>query len=343
MINNHKLIILKIYIINNTFRGDKLMNKRKTIYRGFNKRRKTNVIKIILITASLCLIGGYGYIKVKDSNIIGSLSEKTSFLKLDNFFLKKDKFLNYEDYGLQKEKINEEAEVEKKAEKVEKEAGNKVINEKSSEVVKVAKIEGWNIYTIQVASIKDDKDMDKIEAQLVENKVPFSVVEMDGAKKVQTYAFFDKDVTRTHMEETKTVFPDAFISEMKIPVLSLEYTSKYSYVENISKELNKLIKNFEEESKFWSKNEENRDLKAYNIILTNRKQIISDIQKEADKIDYSKMNAFKDNLIKYTKDVNEKIDMSSKAANEQNYNNSESLYLSSMQGYFLFINSIREA
>ena len=65
------------------------MNKRKTIYRGFNKRRKTNTIKIISITASLCLIGGYGYIKVKDSNIIGSLSEKVSSLKLDNFFSEK--------------------------------------------------------------------------------------------------------------------------------------------------------------------------------------------------------------------------------------------------------------
>jgi len=316
------------------------MNKRKTIYRGFNKRRKTNTIKIISITASLCLIGGYGYIKVKDSNIIGSLSEKTLSLKLDNFFSKKDEFLSYKDYGLQEEKINEGAEVEKKGEK---EVGDKVINEESSEVVKVAKTDGWNIYTIQVASVEDDKDMDKIEAQLVENKIPFSVVEIDGAKKVQTYVFFDKDVTRTHIEEIKTVFPDAFISQMEAPVLSLEYTSKYSYIGNISDELNNLIKNFEKESKFWSTNKENIDLKEYNTLLTNRKQIISDIQKEADKIDYSKMNVFKDNLIKYTKDVNEKIDMSSKAANEQNYNTSESLYLSSMQGYFSFINSIREA
>lgn len=315
------------------------MNKRKTIYRGFNKRRKINTIKIISITASLCLIGGYGYIKAKDSNIIGNLSEKTSFLKLDNFFSKKDGFLSYKDYGLQGDEINKDAEVEK----AEKEVGDKVINKESSEVVKVAKIDGWNIYTIQVASVEGDKDMDKIEAQLVENKIPFSVVEIDGAKKVQTYAFFDKDMTRTHIEEIKTVFPDAFISQMEAPVLSLEYTSKYSYIENISDELNNLIKNFEEESKFWSTNKENIDLKEYNTLLTNRKQIISDIQKEADKIDYSKMNVFKDNLIKYTKDVNEKIDMSSKAANEQNYDTSESLYLSSMQGYFLFINSIREA
>lgn len=319
------------------------MNKRKTIYRGFNKRRKTNTIKIISIAASLCLISGYGYIRVKDSNIIGSLPEKISFLKLDNFFSKKDEFLSYEDYGLQKDKTNQDAEVEKKSKTSEKKVGGKVINEENHEVVKIAKTDGWNIYTIQVASVKDDKDMDKIEAQLVENKIPFSVVEIDGAKKIQTYAFFDKDVTRTYIEQIKIVFPDAFISQMEAPVLSLEYTSKYSNIANISDELNNLIKNFEEESKFWSTNKENIDLKEYNTLLTNRKQIISDIQKEAEKIDYSKMNVFKDNLIKYTKDVNEKIDMSLKTANEKNYNTSESLYLSSMQGYFSFINSIRES
>ncbi|HSQ89220.1 hypothetical protein [Romboutsia sp.] len=315
------------------------MNKRKTIYRGFNKRRKTKMIKVLLITVSLCLIGGYGYIKVKDSDIIQNLSKKISFLKLDNFFSREGEFLSYDDYKLKNNETDEDVEVQKDPEdKINNEENNKV-----SEEVKVAVIDSWNIYTIQVASVKDGKDIDKIEAQLVENKIPFSVVEMDGAKKVQTYAFFDKDITRTHMEKIKTVFPDAFISEMKIPVLSLEYTSKYSYVENISKELNKLIKNFKEESEFWSTKEEKRDLKAYNTILTNRKQIISGIQKEADKIDYSKMNVFKDNLIKYTKDVNDKIDMSSKAAKEQNYNISKSLYLSSMQGYFSFINSIKEA
>lgn len=315
------------------------MNKRKTIYKGFNKRRKRKSIKVLLITVSLCLIAGYGYIKVKDSDIVGSLSKKISFLKLDNFFSKEGEFLSYDDYKLQTDETDESVEVEKKTE-------DKITNKENNEVseeVKVAVIDAWNIYTIQVASVKNEKDMDKMETQLVENQIPFSVVERDGAKKVQTYAFFDKDVTRNYMEKIKTIFPDAFISEMKIPVLALEYTSKYSYIENISKELNKLIKNYEEESKYWSTNKENIDLKAYNIILTNRKQIISNIQKEADKIDYSKMNVFKDNLIKYTKDVNDKIDMSSKAANEQNYNISESLYLSSMQGYFSFINSIKEA
>ena len=65
------------------------------------------------------------------------------------------------------------------------------------------------------------------------------------------------------------------------------------------------------------------------------------ISKEAEKIDYSEMRLFKDNLIEYVKNVNEKIDTASKAANEEKYSVSKSLLLSSMQEYSMFINSIK--
>ncbi len=36
------------------------MNKRRSIYKGFNKRRKNRVIKIYIVGSSICLICGYG-------------------------------------------------------------------------------------------------------------------------------------------------------------------------------------------------------------------------------------------------------------------------------------------
>ncbi|MPM76291.1 hypothetical protein SDC9_123289 [bioreactor metagenome] len=65
------------------------MNKRKTIYRGFNKRRKTRHIQVLVITASICLISGYGIYKVKDSKILENVSKKVSFIKLENPFKKR--------------------------------------------------------------------------------------------------------------------------------------------------------------------------------------------------------------------------------------------------------------
>lgn len=315
------------------------MNKRKTIYKGFNKRRKTRPIQALVITASICLISGYGIYKIKDSNILENVSKKVSFIKLENPFKKDSDFLGYEDYKI-KPQTNDKEVVENVENK--KQEKKEVKEKEVSEDVKLARVEPWSIYTVQVASVSNDKDLNKVETQLVEKKIPFSVVEIDGAKKVQTHGYFDQESTRSHIDEVKSIFPDAFLSELKIPVLAIEYTSKYSYVESITKQLNSLIKNFEQESAFWQSSKENVDIKKYNEILAERKEIVSNIEKEGKKIDYSEMYVFKDNLLSYTKNLNEKMEMALKSANDKNYNVSESMYLSSMQEYFAFINSIKK-
>ena len=53
------------------------------------------------------------------------------------------------------------------------------------------------------------------------------------------------------------------------------------------------------------------------------------------------MNIFKENLIKYAKNVKDNINQSSKNANEDNSYLSKSLLLSSIQEYYTFINSIK--
>lgn len=131
-------------------------------------------------------------------------------------------------------------------------------------------------------------------------------MEKDGVK-IQTYSSFDENDVRKQISSVRKVFPDAFLSHLDAPMLSLEYTSNYAYIESISKELNKLITNFKEESSFWSNAENNVDMEKYNTILTNRKAISQNISKEAEKIDYSEMRLFKDNLIEYVKNVNEKL------------------------------------
>ena len=67
------------------------MNKRRSIYKGFNKRRKNRVIKIYIVGASICLICGYGYIQFKNSNMFNSIKEKVASieLKVPFFDLKK--------------------------------------------------------------------------------------------------------------------------------------------------------------------------------------------------------------------------------------------------------------
>ena len=314
------------------------MNKRKTIYKSFNKRRKMKSLKFISAVICICLLGGITVTKLKDVNILNKISQKInkSISSINLLNNNKIEQISYDDISKELDKVQVEKEKDKEVLKEENQA-------KTDEDIKVAVIDGLDIYTIQVASVENENDIPKIETSLNENKIPFSTVEIDGLKKIQTYASFEQDSVRNYIEEVRKVFPDAFVSQIKIPVLSLEYTQKYSYVEGISNKLNELIKNFEEESKFWESNKENIDIQLYTNILNSRANILSDIKNEANKIDYSNMKVFKDNLIKYTDETNNKINISLKAINEKDYNISKSLYLSSIQGYFLFINSIKEA
>ena len=82
-------------------------------------------------------------------------------------------------------------------------------------------------------------------------------------------------------------------------------------------------------------------MEEYNTILTNRKTMVKNIEKEVSKIDYKGAEVFKSNLTTYLNNVDQNIDEASKSANEQNYNISEGIFLNSLQGYLTFINSIQ--
>lgn len=304
------------------------MSKRRTIYKGFNKRRKNRIIKIYIIGASICLICGYGFMQFKNSKIFNSIKENVASIEL------KLPFFNSKKSDNNRLETFEYNDISKEIDEIKKE------NDEVNEDVKVATVKGWNVYTIQVASVEDKNEISEIEAVLSKEKVPFSTIEIDGVNKVQTYVSFDKESIRNYLESIRTLYPDAFLAEVKMPVLSLEYTSKYSYLETISEQLSSLIDNFELESKLWTNSKDNLNLKEYNTILTNRKTMIENIEKEVEQIDYEGADVFKSNLITYLNNVDRNIEEASKSANEQKYNISEGIFLNSLQGYLAFINSI---
>ena len=311
------------------------MNKRKTIYKGFNKRRKNKMIKIYIIGTSIFIMCVYGFTQLKDSKIYNNIESKLVSV------LAKMPFIDFEKYKSEKGKLEvfEYDDISKGDEITSNENEKNV--EATNEDVNVTTIRGWNIYTIQVASVEDKNEINKVEQELSDEKIPFSTIEIDGLNKVQTYTSFDKESARTNLENTRILYPDAFLAEVKIPALSLEYTSKYSYLETISKQLNNLINNFEEESKLWGNNSSSINMEAYNNILSNRKNIVNDIEKEAKQIDYKEAKIFKENLITYVNTIDKNIEVASKSANEQSYNVSQGIFLNTLQGYLNFMNSIQ--
>lgn len=313
---------MNIHLVNILFIwGDKLMNKRRNIYRGINKRRNNVAKGAVLGLAIIGIVGGAIYLKNSDFSLYDKIKDLSLFNKAS---LEIQEF-TYDD-------------IEKKDNKDQEEKNSTVVKNEDS---KLATVENWDLYSIQIAAIDNQEELKKIDNKLKEMDIPFSIIEIDKVKKVQTYASFKEEESRKYLEQVKAEFPDAFISKLEVPLLSLQYTDKYSYVEDICNELNNLITNFKEESGFWDKNEGNIDQSEYKNIINSRMDILSKLEKQAKKIDYKGMDGFKENLLNYTKSVRDKSEESLKLSQENKNNISKSLFMSSMQGYYNFVNSIK--
>lgn len=303
------------------------MSKRK-FYRNFNKRKRFNFSKAITLTLCTCLVGTYTYINVKDSQLLDKLKGINIVSTIKNISP-----LDYIKTLLGKSDVITSSDISNELNKLDKE------DKDSDEEAQVATVDEFTVYTIQVASLDSDNEVDKIKDVMESYKIPSSDMKVDSSKKVQVYSSFDEDKVKDNLESTKNYFSDAFITKIEVPTLSLQYTSSYSYMKNISDGLNNLIANYKEENEYWDSSK--NDLSTYNKILTNRKEIIEDLNKQLEKIDYEKMDKFKKNLQAYLDTVESNIVIASKDANEKKGYLSEGLLLSSIQNYYIFVNSMK--
>ena len=136
------------------------MNKRKTIYKGFNKRRKNKMIKIYIIGASIFIMCGYGFTQLKDSKIYNNVESKLESV------LTKMPFIDFKKYKNEEGKLEvfEYEDISKGDEITSNENEENV--EATNEDVNVATIRGWNIYTIQVASVEDKNEIPLISVRI---------------------------------------------------------------------------------------------------------------------------------------------------------------------------------
>lgn len=310
------------------------MSKRK-YYRNFNKRKKVNVSRYVTVGICVCVIGTYTYINLKDNKFIDKLSNINVVSSI-----KKISPMDYFKSLLGKSDVITSKDITDELEKIEKDKDKDEDKDKGDEKnVQAVSVDDMTVYTVQVASIDSKKDLKKVQGIMEEYKIPYSSMKIDSAEKIQVYSSFDEDKLRKNLESTKTYFSDAFVTKIEVPMLSLEYTDSYSYMKDIGEDLNKLIANLKEENDYWDADKS--DLKKYNEILTSRSEIIEKLKKETAQIDYDEMEKFKENLNTYLDSVEGNIVTASKSANENKGYLSKGLLLSSIQGYYLFVNSMK--
>ena len=306
------------------------MSKRK-FYRNFNKRKKFNGTRVVTVVLCLAIIGTYTYINLKDKNFmdkLGNINMESSIRKASIWGGLKNIF--------DKSNVITSSNIESQLKEIENDNKDKKDEEESTKVVSVNEMV---IYTIQVASLENESELKKIEEVMNENKIPSSSMSIDNSEKIQAYSSFDETKVRTNLDKTRNYFSDAFLTKIEIPMLSLQYTSSYSYMKDIADGLNDLIENYQKESQYWDSSKS--DLQSYNEILTSRKTILENLKKNTEKINYSKMDKFKNNLISYIDESQNNILISSKSANENKGYISQGLLLSSIQQYYVFVQSMK--
>lgn len=304
------------------------MSKRK-FYKNFNKRKKFNGTRVVTITLCLCIVGTYAYINLKDKDFMDKLGKVNVVSAIKNASIWNG-FKNIFD----KSGVITSSTIESQLNELEKDD-----EDETQENSQVASVNEMVVYTIQVASLEDKNDLKKIEEVMNQYKIPSSSMTIDKSEKIQVYSSFDETKVRNNLEKTRTYFSDSFLTKINVPMLSLEYTDSYSYMKDIARGLNDLIENYQKEGQYWDENK--NDLETYNEILTNRKTILENLKKNTQKINYSKMDKFKNNLISYIDDTQNNILTSSKNANENKGYVSQGLLLSSIQQYYLFVESMK--
>lgn len=304
------------------------MSKRK-FYKNFNKRKKFNGTRAVTITLCICIVGTYTYINLKDKDFMSKLEKVNIVSSMKNASIWNG-FKNL----LDKSNVITSSNIESQLKEIENNE-----EEKTEGNSKVATVNEMVVYTIQVASLQDKNDLKKIEEVMDEYKFPSASMTIDNSEKIQVYSSFNESLVRNNLENTRTYFSDAFLTKIEVPMLSLEYTNGYSYMKDIADGLNDLIENYQKEGEYWDNSK--NDLTNYNEILTNRKAILENLKKSTEKIDYSKMDKFKNNLISYIDASQNNILTSSKSANENKGYISQGLLLSSIQQYYVFVQSMK--
>lgn len=310
----------------------------KKIYKGLNKRRKFHFRKFITILLCIILIVGYTYKKIKLDEVFKNVNISNSLYSVVDklYFWKNPEF---EMFNLSSKDIKKSNSTSNKT----KEISENKSQDNSQTNTEVAVVDGIDVYLIQVGSFDNDQKIKDMKSKLEENKIPNSTVEIDKVNKVQAYVSFKESDIRNQLENTKQIVSDAFLTKLEIPVLSLEYTDEYSYIKNISDNLNSLLKNYEKESTYINENRDSLDNTKYKSILSEREDIIDKLENEVNKIDYDELEYFKTNLLSYTSQIRNNISNYGDKIETSNEYKYESLLISSIQEYYEFINKIKTA
>ncbi|QUH26041.1 SPOR domain-containing protein [Serpentinicella alkaliphila] len=123
--------------------------------------------------------------------------------------------------------------------------------EVESNLTEVGEIKPLAVYAIQIASIADRSNIDKLIGELNNKGLPHLIYSVDNKFKIFTHGSTKRADVEGKIDEVKGHYPDAFISEMFLPKKVVKYDEKDSIVAEIIGDINNIIELIDKQSEEW--------------------------------------------------------------------------------------------
>ncbi len=149
--------------------------------------------------------------------------------------------------ALENNEVKDNGEDNNKSETTEENKNNNKIN-----YIK-AEIEPFSVYTIQIASLADNKNVDDFIGALNDQKLAHLIYKTDNSYKVYVSGGTKRTHVETELVKVKTLYPDAYISEVHPLVKNVEYPQdeRAEKLETIITDLNEVIKTMDKQGEAW--------------------------------------------------------------------------------------------
>lgn len=226
---------------------------------------------------------------------------------------------------------------------------NKISNKKAIKAVKIEvkdeirkQIDGFEIYSIQVGSVKNYKEVEGIVNNLESSNIPNYVHKKDRAYKIYTYVSLEEPNVRKYLENIRSSYSDAFISKIQVGSIELEYTKKYEYMNEVCNHLNLMISNMKDESRFWNEYKMGKsNYDNYIKIVNNKSKIVDSLTKISKKFKGKDTENFEKEMSQFCEKNKKNIEALNENLGDNNLKSCEKLFLSSVFYYNEFVNKIK--
>ncbi|MBM7613562.1 hypothetical protein [Alkaliphilus hydrothermalis] len=296
------------------------------------KKRRGTMILVALFCMILPIIAIYIGLRITELWVSPALNSDYNFV-VDEGNRGNNSENTHNTNNTNKEKGDEEKPIAE--DKAPKESGSQGQEEDSRLIEK--EVKPLSIYTIQIASLSDNKRVEGLIQELNERKLSNLIYKEDSSFKVYVVGGTKRSQVEQELQYIRSFYPDAYINEVHPSIQVIEYPEgdDVEVYSKIVEDINKIIELMELQGEEWYNfYEKEGELGTYIELLKKQQEVLVELDENLRGIDlpqsFPVKEAVMEKMIAYqNNNINRSIEIIS-AGHVDNLHQIHSLYLDSL-------------